>query len=376
MTTASAPFGEIRAAVLYEADGPFKIEKLTIDRPGPNEVLVRIVAVGMCHTDAAVRHRDLPTPLPAVLGHEGAGIVEAVGAGVQKVVPGDHVVLTFPSCGLCDSCLTGRPSQCHLAFPLYFAGARLDGSHGLHCDHGPMHDRFFAQSSFATYALATERNVVKVPKDAPLELLGPLACGVQTGAGAVLNSLQVRMGTSFVVFGSGSVGLSAVMAAKLCGAAQIIAVDILPNRLSLAKELGATHVINSREQDASEEVRRITGAGAHYALDTTGRVDVIRGALNALRPGGVCGVLGASAPGAELLIDVNTFIGMSKTLRGIVEGDSVPDIFIPQMIALHRQGSFPFDRLVTFYALDDINQAMQDSESGRAIKPIIRMPAP
>jgi aryl-alcohol dehydrogenase len=237
-----------------------------------------------------------------------------------------------------------------------------------------MHDRFFAQSSFATYSLATERNIVKVPKDAPLELLAPLACGVQTGAGAVLNSLRVRMGESFAVFGSGSVGLSAVMAARLCGAQHVIAVDILPGRLELAKELGATHVINSREQDAYAEVRRITGAGAHHALDTTGRVDVIRGALDAIRPGGVCGVLGASAPGSELHIDINTFIGMSKTLRGIVEGDSVPDIFIPQMIALHRQGAFPFDRLVRFYALEEINQALKDSEAGRTIKPIIRMP--
>ncbi|HEU4623771.1 MAG TPA: NAD(P)-dependent alcohol dehydrogenase [Steroidobacteraceae bacterium] len=368
-------FGEIRAAVLREPNGPFEIEKLTIDRPGPNEVLVRIVAVGMCHTDLAVRARHLPTPLPAVLGHEGAGIVEAVGAGVQKVVPGDHVVLTFPSCGLCDSCLTGHPSQCFAAFPLYFGGARLDGSHGLHCAHGPLHDRFFAQSSFATHSLATERNVVKVPKDAPLELLGPLACGIQTGAGAVLNSLRVRTGESFAVFGSGSVGLSAVMAARLCGARHVIAVDVLPSRLELARQLGATHAIDGREQDAFEEVRRITGAGVHHALDTTGRVEVIRGALNALRPGGVCGVLGASAPGSELPIDVNMFIGMSKTLRGIVEGDSVPDIFIPQLVALHLQGAFPFDRLVRFYALDEINQAVQDSEAGRTIKPIIRMPA-
>jgi aryl-alcohol dehydrogenase len=366
---------EVRAAVLYEAKGPFVIEKLRLDPPGPNEVLVRIVAAGMCHTDLAVRARDLPTPLPAVLGHEGAGVVEAVGAGVQKVAPGDHVVLTFPSCGLCDSCQTGRPSQCYAAFPLYFGGARLDGSHGLHCDHGPIHDRFFAQSSFATHALATERNVVKVPKDAPLELLAPLACGIQTGAGAVLNTLRVRMGESFAVFGSGSVGLSAVMAAKLCGAAHIIAVDILASRLELAKELGATHVINGREQDAYEEIRRITGAGVHHALDTTGRVDVIRGAIDALRPGGVCGILGASAPGTELTIDINMFLGMSKTLRGIVEGDSVPDIFIPQMIALHRRGAFPFDRLVKFYPLEQINQALQDSESGRTIKPIIRMPA-
>lgn len=369
-----AKFGAVRAAVLREANGPFVIAELDIDQPGAGEVLVRIVATGMCHTDAAVRSRDLPTPLPVVLGHEGAGVVEAVGPGVRKVAVGDHVVLTFPSCGLCDSCVAGHPALCFVAFPLNFAGARLDGSHGLHCKHEVIHDQFFAQSSFATYSLASERNVVKVTKDVPLELLGPLACGVQTGAGSVLNVLRVKMGESFAVFGSGAVGLSAVMAAKLSGAGTIIAVDIVASRLELARELGATHTINSREHNPFEVIPTLIGGGLHYALDTTGRVEIIRGAVNAIRPGGVCGILGASPPGSELTIDVNTFMGMSKVLRGIVEGDSVPEIFIPQMISLYQQGRFPFDRLVKFYPLEEINTALHDSETGRTIKPIIRMP--
>jgi aryl-alcohol dehydrogenase len=329
----------------------------------------------MCHTDASIRSRDIPTPLPVVLGHEGAGIVEAVGAGVGAVAPGDHVVLTFMSCGECHGCLCGHPSACNLSFPLNFGGSRPDGSHGLHAATGSMHDQFFGQSSFATYALAHERNVVKVSKDAPLEMLGPLACGIQTGAGSVLNALRVGAGDSFVVFGSGAVGMSAIMAARLAGAATIIAVDIVPSRLALALELGATHVINSRQEDPFAGIAAITGMGVQYALDTTGRVEVIRGAVGALRPGGTCGVLGAAPPNAELSLDYNRFMATSKVLRGIVEGDSVPQIFIPRLIALYLQGRFPFDRLVKFYAFDQINQALLDSEQGLTIKPIVRMPS-
>jgi aryl-alcohol dehydrogenase len=364
-----------RAAVIYERNGPFVIEDCAIEGPRAGEVLVRIVATGMCHTDAAVRSGDLPTPLPVVLGHEGAGVVTAVGAGVRKVAPGDHVVISVNHCGQCEACLTGHPSICQNIFPLNFVGARLDGSHALTCGHGVVNDQFFGQSSFATLALANERNVVKVTQDVPLELLGPLACGIQTGAGSVLNGLCVGPGESFAVFGSGAVGLSAVMAARVGGATTIIAVDVLPSRLELATELGATHVVNGREQDAVAEIQKITGSGVKYALDTTGNVNVIRGAIDALRMGGTCGILGASPPGAELSFPVSPFMSMSKTLRGIVEGDSVPDVFIPQLIELYRQGRFPFDRLVRFYALEDINQALHDSEQGITVKPIIRMPA-
>jgi aryl-alcohol dehydrogenase len=365
----------MKAAVLYDHRGPFRIEECALDEPRTQEVLVRIVATGMCHTDASVRAGELPTPLPLVLGHEGAGIVEAIGAGVTKVAPGDHVVITVHSCGQCSACLSGRTSICQSLFPLNFGGSRPDGSHALHCKSTDLHDRFFGQSSFATHAIAHERNVVPVPKDVPLELLGPLACGVQTGAGSVINALRVRAGESFAVFGSGAVGLSAVMAARVVGATTIIAVDINPARLTLAKELGATHVVDARNADSVAQIMAITGAGVHYALDTTGNVTVIRGAVDALRMGGVCGILGASAPDAELRLPISPFMSMSKSIRGIVEGDGVPDVFIPQLIALYQQGRFPFDKLVKFYSLDAINQALEDSEKGITIKPIIRMPA-
>jgi aryl-alcohol dehydrogenase len=364
----------IKAAVLHEHGGPFSIEELTIDAPRAGEVLVRIVATGMCHTDAAVRSGDLPTPLPVVLGHEGAGVVEAIGEGVRKVQPGDHVVITVNSCGICDQCLSGHPSICDQVFQLNFAGSRPDGSHAL-CGAHALNDQFFGQSSFATRALAHERNVVKVPKDVPLELLGPLACGVQTGAGSVINGLKVGTGESFAVFGSGAVGLSAVMGAKVCGAAIIIAVDIVPARLDLALELGATHVIDGRNEDAAARIIEITGKGVQYALDTTGSPKVIEGAIEALRPGGTCGILGASSPGAMLAVPLGSFMSLSKRLIGIVEGDSVPDILIPQMIELYRQGRFPFDKLVRYYTLEQIDQALIDSENGVTVKPIIRMPA-
>ncbi len=225
--------------------GPFQIETLTVDQPRADEVLVRIVATGMCHTDIVIRDQVYPVPLPIVLGHEGAGIIERVGSAVRKVIPGDHVVLSFMSCGHCTRCAMGQPAYCERGHPLCFGGTREDGSTASRDSRSePVHDHFFGQSSFGTYALANERTVVKVPKDLPLERLGPLGCGIQTGAGSVMNALKIGTGASFTAFGSGSVGLSAVMAARIVGATTIIAVDVVASRLALAKELGATHTVN------------------------------------------------------------------------------------------------------------------------------------
>ncbi|MGI4857564.1 MAG: NAD(P)-dependent alcohol dehydrogenase [Janthinobacterium lividum] len=361
---------DTRAAVVRQVGGPFILEQCRIDAPRADEILIRMVATGMCHTDIVVRDQLIPTPLPVVLGHEGAGVVEAVGVDVRKVVPGDHVVLTFLSCGRCFSCQTRNPASCENFYALNFAGHREDGSHGVHAD---VSDRFFGQSSFATFALAHERNVVKVRSDVPLELLGPLGCGIQTGAGTVLNALKVAAGARFVAFGAGAVGLSAVMAARIAGATTIVAVDRVPARLALARELGATHVIDARSVDAVAAIREITGGGADYTMDSTGRVDVIRQAVDALRPGGECAIVGASAIGAELRLDVNELMAQRKSIRGVVEGASCPDFFIPHLIELYVQGRFPFDKLVRFYEFDQINQAAADSENGLAIKPVIRI---
>lgn len=367
---------KIKAAVIRQKGGPFQIEELLQEEPRSDEVRVRIVATGMCHTDMVARDQLYDVPLPIVLGHEGAGVVEQVGSSVKKVAVGDHVVLTYMWCGHCRPCLSGDLTYCTHFYALNFGGAREDGSTstaGAATAQAPIHDHFFGQSSFGTFALAHERNVIKVPKDAPLELLGPLGCGIQTGAGAVMSALKVSPGSSFVTFGGGAVGLSAVMAARVAGATTIIAADVVPARLTLAMELGATHTINSRETDPVAAVHEITAGGADFALESSGRPTVLRQAIDALAIRGTCGIVGAPALGTEASFDVNGVMTTGKRIIGIIEGDSKPDLFIPALVALYKQGRFPFDKLVKFYPLDRINQAAEDSEKGITIKPVIRL---
>jgi aryl-alcohol dehydrogenase len=362
---------EITAAVTKVKGGDFVLEKVQLDAPQSNEVLIKIVATGMCHTDMAARDELLGTPLPVILGHEGAGIVEKIGERVTKVKPGDHVVLTFGFCGKCPNCLRGRPAYCYNFMQLNFSGSRADGSHSHHKSGENLHDNFFSQSSFGTYAIAPENNVIKVPNDAPLELLGPLGCGIQTGAGAVINSLHPEAGSSIAVFGTGAVGLSAIMAAKVVGCATIIAIDINEERLKFAKELGATHSINSKSEDVITRIKAITTDGLNYGFDTTGRADVITNGINSLLSNGIMGIVGVAAKPLE--IDMNYFVGKGLQLRGIVEGDSVPDIFIPNLVRLYQQGKFPFDKLIKVYPFEQINQAAIDSEKGTTVKPVIKI---
>ena len=363
---------KIRAAVVRDRGGPFSLETVELEPPRPDEVLVKVRAVGICHTDLVVRDGLVPTPRPVVLGHEGSGVVEAVGAQVRKVKPGDPVVMTFNSCGHCPNCRRHDSPHCLELMPRNFAGARPDGSSALSQDGQPIHGNFFGQSSFASHAICHEINVVKASPDAPLELLGPLGCGIQTGAGAVMNALKVKAGASFAVFGAGSVGLSAVMAAKVVGAATIIAVDLNDRRLAMATSLGATHVINPHWGTPAEQILAITGYGLNFALDTTGLPAVIRSAVDSLAPGGACALVGASAPDAEIVLNESYLMGGGRKLMGSVQGEADPNLFIPKLIDLHRLGLFPFDRLVRVYAFDEINQAVQDSEAGVTIKPVLR----
>lgn len=360
------------AAVVREKGGAFAIECVAIDEPRDNEVLVRIAGVGMCHTDIVVRDQYFPTPLPAILGHEGAGVVEKVGAAVTKVSVGDHVVLSYASCGACANCLSGKYGYCPDLYGRNFSGGRPDGSSPC-CDAAGnrLSGYFFSQSSFGELALATERNVVKIRKDVPLEIMGPLGCGIQTGAGAVINALKPGAGTSIAIFGAGSVGLAAVMAAVVVGCTEIIVVDLNEQRLALAKDLGAIHAINGGKQDAVEAIRAATGGeGAQFSLECTGLPKVARQAVDCLRQTGVCGIIGVAPLGTEVAFDMNSLL-FGRTVRGIIEGDSVPDIFIPQMVELWRQGRFPFDRLIRKYPLSDIDTAAHDSESGRVLKAVL-----
>ena len=363
---------DIQAAILRQPGGQFAIETTSLEAPKTGEVLVKVLAAGVCHTDIGVQHI---MPMPVVLGHEGSGIVEAVGPGVTKVVPGDRVVMTFGSCGRCPSCVEGVPSHCHDMRTLQFSGGRVDGSPTMHQHGEKVNAAFFQQSSFATHALATERNVVKVTNpDVPLELLGPLGCGIQTGAGAVLNTIKARAGTSIAVMGAGSVGLSGVMAARLIGCTTIIAVDINKDRLALAHELGATHTIDAAEGDVADRIRGITDSGAHYVLETAGTVQSFTDAIACLTMRGVCGIVTVPNHGGAFEFSARELLTGGRTVVGVLEGSSVPDIFIPQLIDFYAQGRFPMDRLATYYPFEQINEAVADSISGKTIKPILKMP--
>ncbi|MFP6562006.1 NAD(P)-dependent alcohol dehydrogenase [Paraburkholderia sp. B3] len=343
----------VTAAVARGKGEPFVIQQARLRGPKDDEVLVRVVATGLCHTDLIVRDQYYPVPLPAVLGHEGAGVVEEVGPNVKNLKPGDHVVLTYGACGHCQPCAGGHGAYCSHFFGLNFGGSDPEGHTAIEDQEGrPLHDHFFSQSSFASHALARENNAIKVPHDAPLELLGPLGCGIQTGAGAV--------------------GLSAVMAARVAGATTIVAVDIVPSRLELAKELGATHTVNSAEVDMIEAIRALTGGGVDFALESTGNPKVLAGAIESLGTLGAIGVVGAPPLGTRAEFDINNLLLGGRTIRGIVEGDSVAQRFIPQLVELYRQGRFPFDKLVKFYPVEQINEAAEDSTRGITLKPILR----
>jgi aryl-alcohol dehydrogenase len=361
----------VTAAVAREESQPFTIEELLLDEPRPDEVLVGIHAVGLCHTDIAVRDQWMPVPLPAVLGHEGAGVVEAVGCDVTKVVPGDKVVLTFGSCGKCALCVAGHPAYCLETIARNVSGGRPDGTNALHGD-GAMHGFFFSQSSFATHAIATERNVVKLGADVDLDVAGPLGCGIQTGAGTVFNRLRPDAGTSIAVFGVDAVGMAAVMAAKVAGCATIIAVDVHPDRLSLALELGATHVIDTSRVNPISAIQRLTGVGVSYTVDTTAVPETTRQAVDSLAPLGTCAILGRGPAGTELAIDLTNLLVPGRTVTGVTAGDSRPEELIPQLLELYRQGRFPIDRLIGTYSLCDINKAVEDAESGKCLKAVLK----
>jgi len=364
---------KIKAAVVREKSGPFHIEELELDDPRGDELLVRMVCSGICHTDLVARDQYVPMALPAVLGHEGAGIVEKVGAQVKTVAPGDHVVLTYLTCGECPSCKNGIPYHCLDFFRMNVIGGGPGAERRMHKAGETIHGSFFGQSSFASHALAHERNVVKVGKDLPLDILGPLGCGIQTGAGSIINTLRPKLGSSIAIFGVGSVGLGALMAAVACGCITIIAVgNKNEERLKAAKEFGATHTILGGRTDPVAEIRKITGFGVQYSLECTGIPKVLSQAVDSLMMGGTCGLLGVAPYGAEASLNMQNILD-GRTICGIVEGDSMPQTFIPLLIDLNRQGRLPFDRLISFYPFDEINQAVEDSAHGKVLKAVVRM---
>lgn len=367
----------IRAAILDEPGGALVIEDVTIiDEPQPTEVLVKIVATGVCHTDLLGLDGVLECPMPMILGHEGSGVVEAVGSAVTKVVPGDHVVMTGDSCGTCPSCLDGAPSFCDYLAELNFGGTRPGGeSVYRRADGSVVHCRFSGQSSFATHSLLSDRTVVRVPKSAPLELLGPIGCAVRTGAGGVISALNPPVGASIAIFGLGAVGLSAVMAAKLAGCKPIIGIDLNRSRLDLASDLGATHLIDATEGSVVERIQALTGGrGANYALELTGASGAITNAISALSGRGTIGLIGI--PGDDTVVPLNVIDVMfhGKLILGSIQGNSVPELLIPTLVDLFEEGKLPVDRLITKYPFSDINAALEASRRGEAVKPVVTMP--
>jgi aryl-alcohol dehydrogenase len=362
---------KIKAAVVFEKGGPFQIKEVELDPPKTNEVLVKVTACGVCHTDDGVRQQKLPTPLPAVLGHEGCGVVEAAGPGVTAFKKGDRVGFSYGYCGVCEACRTGQPYGCERNVELNFSGVHFDGTTRLHYEGRDL-AAFFGQSAFATHAVVHVHNLIPVPDDMDLALVGPLGCGLQTGSGAVLNCLKPGPATSIVVTGCGSVGLSAVMASKIAGCTTIIACDVVDSRLEMAKALGATHTVNSRSVGSVvDEVKKITRIGAHYAVDCTGIGACVRQSLGCTRSLGTCVIVGATA---ELTINVEEeLMGVCKKLVGVVEGYSVPQVYIPKLMEYYQKGLFPFDKLVTYYDFEDINQAFEDTHKGDVIKAILKM---
>jgi aryl-alcohol dehydrogenase len=360
---------KIKAALSASAQAPFEIDEVELDEPRRDELLVELSAVGVCHSDLTMKAVWPQEISPIVLGHEGAGVVVAVGRDVTAARPGDHVLLSYNSCGSCPECSRGHQPYCRNFRSRNGIGTRVDGSPTMRRGHAPVYGSYFGQSSFASHALAYETNVVVVDERLDLVTAAPLACGVQTGAGTVLNVLRPDPDASLVVFGAGAVGCSALMAARACGVETIVAVDPVAERRRLAAELGASVALDPASDDVVDAIRQITDAGATYAIDTTAKGAVINQAIESLAARGTLALLGIGIP--EFAIDVRSVISGGKTIRGVIEGDAVPQDFIPQLVALHAEDRLPVEKLIRTYQFDEIDAAFADAASGATIKPVL-----
>jgi len=360
---------KIKAALSNSAEAPFEIAEVELDEPRADEVLVALSATGVCHTDLTMKATWPEARSPIVLGHEGAGVVEAVGEDVTQVRPGDRILLSYRSCGSCRECAAGHPAYCHDFRTLNAIGSRPDGSTTMRRDGSPVYGSFFGQSSFASHALAYESNIVVVGDHVDLSVAAPLGCGIQTGAGAVLNVLRPANEASLVVFGAGAVGLSALMVASAAGVGTMIAVDPVAGRRQVAAELGATATVDPASDDVVDAIRQLTGTGATHALDTTAIGAVINQAIDALAPLGTLALVGVGIP--EVAINVQNVIGGGKTIRGVIEGDAVPQELLPQLLELQAEGQLPLEKLIRTYDFDDIDTAVADAASGSTIKPVL-----
>lgn len=356
------------AALLERPAGPFVLTDVDLDDPRPDEVLVRVASVGICGTDLEFA-KFFPTP--AVLGHEGAGVVERVGTNVTDVDEGDHVAMSFSSCGACRLCLTGSPAYCRNFDALNFSGRRPDGTTALSREGVAVNAHFLGQSSFASHVLAPARAVVPIARDIDLRHVGPFGCGFQTGAGGVLNVLRPQPGSAIAIFGAGAVGAAAIMAAALSGCSTIVAVDVSPAKLEAARRFGATHSVLSAAGTTAQDLAEIAPDGLDFVIDTTGRADVLRTAVEALGPLGRAGVIGIG-PSESMSFEWRSVLN-GRSITGIIAGSSVPRIFLPALLELHARGRFPVDRMISYFPFEQINEAVAEVRGGSVGKAVLTL---
>jgi len=371
---------KIRAAVLhamgvpppYSDSKPIAIETLELDDPGQGEVLVKIAAAGLCHSDLSIVNGDRPRPLPMVIGHEAAGIVEKCGPGVDDLKKGDHVVLVFmPSCGRCVPCAEGRPALCDPGLAANIAGTLISGARRLKRD-GKYINHQVGVSAFAEYAVVSRNSLVKVDPALPLDIAALFGCAVLTGMGAVVNAARVTAGSTVAVVGLGGVGLSAVLGALAAGASRVVAVDILDHKLALARQLGASDAFNGAAPDAVEKIRAVTGGGLEYVVETAGSAAAMDTAYKITRRGGTTVTIGLPPPDAALSVPLVQMVAEERTVKGSYIGSCVPVRDLPRYIALYRQGNLPIDRLLTDrIKLDDINEGFERLRRGDAVRQVI-----
>ncbi len=372
---------KVRAAVLsemglpapYATSRPVRIETLQLDEPGPGEVLVRIAAAGLCHSDLSIVNGDRPRPMPMALGHEAAGIVEARGPGVGDLVRGDHVALVFvPSCGHCLPCMEGRPALCEPAVVANTAGTLVGGDRRLHRQDGATVNHQVGVSCFAEYAVVARGTLVKIDRELPLDLAAVFGCAVLTGVGAVMNSGRVPLGASVAIVGLGGVGLSALLGAVACGARQIVAIDTLESKLELARSLGATQAFNASDPELIAQVKSVSGGGVEYAFEMASSVDALAVAYKITRRGGTTVTASLPNPDHYLPLQAVNLVAEERTLKGSYLGSAVPARDIPHYVALYRAGRLPVDKLITSrIALDDINAGFDRLASGEAVRQVI-----
>lgn len=365
---------KIKAYTLEQANAELKLEELDLDEPKFGEVLIKVVASGICHTDVSgIANSFGLNQYPVVLGHEGAGIIEKLGPGVQGYEVGDHVLMSYPFCGKCDTCMAGYQHICENGIPLQYNGVMADGTGRLSRNGKPIKN-FFLQSSFATYSVMEAKQLVKVDKSVDLKMFAPLGCGALTGAGTILNFWKCGNGDTVAIIGAGGVGMSAMMAAHASNCKKIIMIDVNKGRLDLSLSLGATDVINVKEvKDLTAEIMTITGGkGVNYLVETSGKTDVFNAASAALAVRGEAGIIAPDMSPTEV---GNLFFYLyRKTMHCIVLGMTTPQAIIPKMLELNKRGLFPYEKLVKQYKFEDMNQAIADMKSGVTVKPVLVMP--